>query len=65
MINNKVAGRYRAESQMLKASREAGPAWVAHMCNAVVEDGKIAEGRSKRWLASVYKGKGDALECGL
>ena len=34
------------------------------MCNAVIKDGKIPEDWSKSWLTSVYKGKGDALECG-
>jgi len=33
--------------------------------NAVVRDGKIPENWSLSWLASMYKGKEDALECGL
>jgi len=33
--------------------------------NAVVKDGKILKDWSKSWLASVYKGKGDALESAL
>ena len=33
-------------------------------CNAVV-DGRIPEDWIKSWLVNVYKGKGDALACGL
>jgi len=49
---------------MWNASREAGKDWVADVCNAVIKDGKIPQDWSKSWLVSVYKGKGDALECG-
>jgi len=49
---------------MLKASGEASPEWLADVCNTVVKDDGIPEDWSKSWLASVYKGKGDALECG-
>jgi len=38
---------------------------VSDVCNAVVKDSKILEDWSKSWLTSMYKGKGDALECGL
>src|SRR5664279_2379204 len=34
------------------------------VCNAVVKDGKIPDDWSKSWMMNVYKGKGDALECG-
>jgi len=44
--------------------KEASPELVSDVCNAFVKDGKIPEDGSKSWLASVYKGKGDALECG-
>jgi len=37
---------------------------VTDLCNAVVKDGKILEDRSESWLAIVYNGKGDTLECG-
>ena len=30
----------------------------------MVRDGKIPEDWSRSWLVNVYKGKGDALECG-
>ena len=37
---------------------------MTKLCNAVVSDGKIPEDWSRSWLVNVYKGKGDALECG-
>jgi len=35
------------------------------VCHTGVKVGKISEDWSKIWLTSVYKGKEDALECGL
>ena len=34
------------------------------MCNSVVKEGKIPQDWCKSWMVNVYKGKGDALECG-
>ena len=34
------------------------------MCNAVVRDGRVPTDWKKSWMIPVYKGKGDALECG-
>ena len=47
-----------------KAAGEDGTRWMTELCNAVVRDGKIPEDWSRSWLVNVYKGKGDALECG-
>jgi len=63
MKDSKDAGLSEVVSEMLKASG-GGAEWVADVCNAVVKDGKIPEDWSKNWLASVYREKGDALECG-
>jgi len=60
---NEAADPSVVVSEMLKASAESGQEWVADVCNAVVKDGKTLEDWSKTWLASVYKGKGDTLEC--
>jgi hypothetical protein len=37
---------------------------MTDLCNAVVKEGKIPEDWQKSWMVSVFKGKGDALECG-
>ena len=38
--------------------------WVTDICNEVVRTGKIPDDWRKSWIVSIYKGKGDALECG-
>ena len=48
---------------MLKASGESGVRWMSDLFNAVVKKGNIPEDWSKSWMVSIYKGKGDALEC--
>lgn len=41
-----------------------GRKWVVDVCNAVIRDGRIPEDWSKSWLTTVYKGKGDVMDCG-
>ena len=50
---------------MLKAAGDEGTRWMTELCNAVIKEGKIPTDWSRSWLVNVYKGKGDALECGL
>jgi hypothetical protein len=38
--------------------------WVTDLLNEVVREGKIPADWKKSWLVNVYKGKGDALQCG-
>src|SRR6266536_1734780 len=51
-------------AEMLKAAGEAGILWVTDVCNAIVKEGRIPVDWKKSWMVNVYKGKGDALECG-
>ena len=37
---------------------------MTDICNAVVKEGRIPEDCRKSWMVSIYKGKGDAMECG-
>jgi hypothetical protein len=64
MKSNKAAGPTGVVADMLKASGEAGLLWLTDICNAVVKEGRIPDDWSKSWMINVYKGKGDALECG-
>ena len=64
MKNNKAAGPSGVVADMVKAAGEVGLMWVTDVCNAVVRDGWIPEDWTKSWMVNVYKGKGDALECG-
>ena len=36
---------------------------MTDLCNAIVNEGKVPDW-CKSWIVSVYKGKGDAMECG-
>jgi hypothetical protein len=62
--SGKAAGPSEVVVEMLEASGEAGLQWVTDICNEVVRSGKIPTDWRNSWIVSVYKGKGDALECG-
>ena len=64
MKSNKASGPSGVVADMIKAAGASGTAWVTDLCNAVVKEGKIPDDWSKSWMMNVYKGKGDALECG-
>jgi len=64
MKNNKAAGPSGVISDMIKAAGEAGTIWITDLCNSIVSEGKIPEDWCTSWMVNVYKGKGDALECG-
>ena len=61
---SKAAGPSGLVSDMLKASHSDGVRWVTDLCKAIVRDGKIPDDWKKSLMVNVYKGKGDALECG-
>jgi hypothetical protein len=64
MKGHKASGPTGVVADMIKASGVSGTEWVTDVCNAVVRDGKVPEDWNKSWMVNVYKGKGDALECG-
>ena len=64
MKNGKAAGPSGVVEEMLKAAGDIGVQWVADLCNAVLREGRIPTDWTKSWMVSVYKGKGDAMECG-
>jgi hypothetical protein len=64
MKSGKAAGPCGIVAEMLKAAGEDGVSWVTAICNAVVKEGKITSDWRKSWIVCVYKGKGDALDCG-
>ena len=49
---------------MLNAAMDVGIQWVSDLCNAIVHEGKIPNDWKKSWMVKIYKGCGDALECG-
>jgi len=60
----KAAGPSGLVAEMLKAAGEIGVQLLTDLFNAVVKEGKVPADWSKSWVVSVYKGKGDAMECG-
>src|SRR5664279_1828423 len=64
MKSNKASGPTGVVVDMIKAAGVSGTAWVTDVCNAVVKEGRIPDDWSKSCMMNVYKGKGDALECG-
>jgi len=62
--SGKASGPGGVVMEMLKAAGEVGVEWVTDLCNAIVSEGKIPSDWKKSWMVNVYKGKGDALECG-
>ena len=50
--------------EMLDAAGEVGLLWMADLFNTIIREGKIPDDWKRSWLVTVYKGKGDALDCG-
>ena len=48
---------------MSKCFGEAEVRWVTDRCNAVVREGVIPKYWRKSWMLSIYKEKGDVLDC--
>src|SRR5206468_7315013 len=60
----KAAGPSGVVSEMIKAAGEAGERWMTDLFNQVIAEGKIPDDWRKSLMVTVYKGKGDALDCG-
>jgi hypothetical protein len=61
---SKAAGPSGVVSEMLKAAGTDGVAWMTELFNKIIAEEKIPDEWKKSWMVTVYKGKGDALECG-
>ena len=59
-----AAGPSEVTSEMLKAADEPGVLWITDLCNAIIKEGKIPDDWRKSFMINIYKGKGDALNCG-
>ena len=64
MKKGRAAGLSGVTAEMSQAAGEVGIRWVTEICNAILKEGKVPEDWERSWIVSVYKGKGDALECG-
>jgi len=63
MKSGKAAGPSGIVSEMMKAAGDDGVKWLTSLFNKIISEGKIPSDWSLSWMTSVYKGKGDALEC--
>ena len=61
--NGQATGPSKVATDMLKCSGEAGVRWVTDLCNTIVREGVIPRDWRKSWMLSIYKGKGDVLDC--
>ena len=64
MKSNRAAGPFSIVADMRKAAGESGAEWVADVCNSVVREGRIPKYLRENWMLNIYKGKGDAMQCG-
>ena len=64
MKSNKASGPTGVVADMIKAAGEFGLVWLQEVFNMVLKEGRIPNDWSKSWMVSVYKGKGDAFDCG-
>ena len=64
MKSDRGSGPSGLVADVLKAAGEVGVNWMTDVCNAVMTEGNIPSDWCKSWMVTVFKGKGDALECG-
>ena len=64
MKMGKAPGPSGVVAEMLKSSGEDGVRWMTDLFNQIILDGNIPNDWKKSWMVTVYKGKGDALDCG-
>ena len=64
MKSGKAAGPSGIVPEMLKACSDNIVPRLTHLVNLVIRDGKVPDEWNNSYIISLYKGKGDSLECG-
>jgi hypothetical protein len=64
MKSGKAPGPSGVVAEMMNAAGEAGVQRMTDLCNGILREGKVPLDWCRSWLVSIYKGKGDAMECG-
>ena len=64
MKNGKAGGPSELVADMLKAGGETVVKSFTELCNAIVREGKVPDDWTRSTIVTLYKGKGDPLECG-
>ena len=64
MKRHKAPGLSGLVAKMIQATGDIGTQWVLDLCNSIVKEGSIPEDWKSSVVLSIYKGKGDPIECG-
>ena len=62
--NGKAGGPTGLVVEMLQAAGEDGIKWLRSVCNQTMNEGVVPDDWRKSVLVPLYKGKGDAMDCG-
>ena len=61
---SKAPGPTGVGAELLKCAGEDCITWLTDLCNAIVKEGEMPNDWNRSYMINLYKGKGDALECG-
>ena len=64
MKRHKAPGLSGLVAEMIQATGDIGTQWILDLCNGIVKEGSIPEDWKSIVVLSIYKGKGDPMECG-
>ena len=64
MKHGKAGGPSKLVADMLKAGGETVVRSFTELCNAIVKEGKVPDDWTRSTIVTLYKGKGDPLDCG-
>ena len=64
MKTDKAAGPTGLVAEMIQAAGDEGVRMMQDLCNEIVREKKMPADWGRSWIVNIYKGKGDALECG-
>jgi len=64
MKRHKAPGLSGLVAEMIQATGDIGIQWILDLCNGIVQKGSIPEDWKSSVVLSIYKGKGDPMQCG-
>jgi len=64
MKRHKAPGLSGLVAEMIQATEDVGTQWILDFCCDIVKEGCIPEDWKASVVFSIYKGKGDPIECG-
>jgi len=64
MKRHKTPGLSGLAAEMIQTTGDTETQWILDLCNGIVKEGCIPEDWKSSLVLPIYKGKGDAMECG-